>query len=246
MRLVGTRLYLPAVFVLCLNLAACSNLQLSPDMEEHTRMQRNRMVDEQLAKEDITDKRVLEVMRSVPRHLFVPAQLQEQAYDDKPLPIGYGQTISQPYIVAIMTQSLELRPGDKVLEIGTGSGYQSAILSKLSCQVYTVEIVDALAEQARRRLEQLGFKDVRVRSGDGYRGWKEAAPFDAIIVTAAPEHVPQPLIDQLKVGGHMILPLGKNSQKLRLITKTANGTQETDLSLVRFVPMTGEAQRQAN
>ncbi len=206
-------------------------------------MKRNEMVDEQLVSREVTDKRVLEVMRSVPRHLFVPESWQNEAYDDRPLPIGYGQTISQPYIVACMTEALELKPDSTVLEIGTGSGYQAAILSRLSAEVYTIEIVDPLAEQARNRLQKLGFSNVHVRCGDGYRGWIEAAPFDAIILTAAPDHVPQPLIDQLKVGGHMILPLGENDQTLRLITRTPNGIKQSDLSLVRFVPMTGEAQR---
>jgi protein-L-isoaspartate(D-aspartate) O-methyltransferase len=220
----------------------CSS-PLTPDGEDHFRMKRNEMVDEQLVSREVTDKRVLEVMRSVPRHLFVPESWQNEAYDDRPLPIGYGQTISQPYIVACMTEALELKPDSTVLEIGTGSGYQAAILSRLSAEVYTIEIVDPLAEQARNRLQKLGFSNVHVRCGDGYRGWIEAAPFDAIILTAAPDHVPQPLIDQLKVGGHMILPLGENDQTLRLITRTPNGIKQSDLSLVRFVPMTGEAQR---
>ena len=199
---------------------------------------RERMVAEQLAARDIRDGRVLAAMRQVPRHLFVPRPLQSSAYDDNPLPIGRDQTISQPYIVAYMTQALEVKPTHKVLEIGTGSGYQAAVLGELAAQVYTIEIVGELAERARQTLSDLGYRNVHVRHGDGYAGWPEQAPFDAIMVTAAPDHVPQPLIDQLALGGRMIIPVGTGFQELRLIHKTDKGVVERSILPVRFVPLT--------
>ena len=203
---------------------------------------RERMVREQIAGRDVRDPRVLAAMRKVPRHLFVPADVRKLAYIDSPLPIGLGQTISQPYIVAFMTEALELKPQDRVLEIGTGSGYQAAVLAELVKEVYTIEIVDSLAREAEARLKRLGYTNVRMRSGDGYRGWPEAAPFDAIMLTAAPDHVPQPLTDQLRDGGRLILPLGRGDQDLVRLRRTRQGIQHERLLPVRFVPMTGEAE----
>jgi protein-L-isoaspartate(D-aspartate) O-methyltransferase len=203
---------------------------------------RARMVQEQLEARGIRDPRVLAAMGKVPRHEFVSARYRSQAYDDHPLPIGEQQTISQPYVVAYMTEQLQLTGGEHVLEIGTGSGYQAAVLAEICRDVYTIEIIEQLATRARATLERLGYRTVHVRAGDGYRGWPEVAPFDAIIVTAAPDHVPQPLIDQLKIGGRMIVPVGEANQALVRLTKTADGVREEHLLPVRFVPMTGEAQ----
>ena len=183
-------------------------------------------------------------MRKVPRHQLVPPEVRDSAYRDHPLPIGYGQTISQPYIVALMTEELELSGDEKVLEIGTGSGYQAAVLAELAGRVYSIEIVEALADRSRRDLEMLGIDNVTVRSGDGYQGWSEKAPFDAIIVTAAPPAVPQPLVDQLAVGGRMVVPVGQHHQELILITRDEEGVSRRRLIGVRFVPMVGEAQTQ--
>ena len=202
--------------------------------------ERDRMVREQLSARDINDRRVLEAMRSVPRHLFVPEPQRRQAYADHPLPIGYSQTISQPYIVAFMTQALDVQPEHKVLEIGTGSGYQAAILARLVRAVYTIEIVAPLAERARVTLQELGFSNVHVKAGNGYLGWPEEAPFDRIIVTAAPEEVPPALIAQLKIGGRMAIPVGATSQELRILRRTADGVETLDTLPVRFVPMTGK------
>ena len=202
-----------------------------------------RMVDEQLLPRDITDPHLLEAMRRVPRDRFVPPDQREWAYEDRPLPIGYRQTISQPYIVAYMTQALRLAPDAKVLEVGTGSGYQAAVLAELGAAVYTIEIIPELATRARASLTELGYTNVRVRQGDGYAGWPEEAPFDAVIVTAAPDHIPQPLVDQLAVGGRLIVPVGQGRQMLTILTRTEDGLEETTTLPVRFVPMTGEAQR---
>lgn len=207
---------------------------------------RRQMVQTQLAPpaRDITDPRVLAAMGRVPRHEFVPANLRDEAYADRPLPIGHGQTISQPYIVAFMTEQLRPKPTDKVLEIGTGSGYQAAVLAELVAAVYSIEIVEPLARRAMADLARLGYTNVWVRAGDGYQGWPEAAPFDAIIVTCAPEHVPQPLIDQLKEGGRMIIPVGPiGAQELYLLEKRAGAVQRRAVLPVRFVPMTGQAAR---
>lgn len=194
----------------------------------------------------VTDPRVLGALRRVPRHRFVPAGLAGSAYLDRPLPIGEGQTISQPYIVAAMTQALALKPSDRVLEVGTGSGYQAAILAELVKDVYTVEILEGLGRGAERLLKELEYNNVRVRVGDGYKGWPEGAPFDAVIVTCAPEAVPEPLVRQLKVGGRLIIPVGPQGgpeprQTLWLYVKTEKGLVRKDLMPVRFVPMTGEA-----
>ena len=202
---------------------------------------RQRMVRQQLTAPDrgITDARVLAAMDKVPRHEFVPASLRAQAYDDHPLPIGYDQTISQPFIVAFMTEKLEPKPTDKVLEIGTGSGYQAAVLAELVREVYTIEIVEPLALRAQADLKRLGYTNVMVRAGDGYQGWPEAAPFDVVIVTCAPEHVPQPLVDQLKEGGRMIIPVGPaGDQELFLLKKKGAKIEKQAVLPVRFVPMT--------
>ena len=198
------------------------------------------MVQDQIIKRGIEDQRVLDVMKVVERHKFVPERYSESAYKDGPLPIGYGQTISQPFIVAFMTENLKLKSSHKVLEIGTGSGYQAAVLSELCDHVYTIEIVDALANEATERLEKLGFENITVRSGDGYKGWPEEAPFDRIMVTAAPEEIPELLIEQLAEGGIMVIPVGKQYeiQYLWVITKEVGGQIKKEKILpVRFVPM---------
>ena len=211
--------------------------------EDRYEDQRRRMVSSQIERRGVRDEKVLEAMRTVPRHLFIPMRERNYAYSDGPLSIGKGQTISQPYIVAFMTELLGLKGGEKVLEIGTGSGYQAAVLAEIVEKVYTIEIVDSLCESARELLTGMGYGNVEVRCGDGYKGWPEQAPFDAVIVTAAPDHVPEPLKEQLKVGGRLVLPLGRGFQELQVITRTEDG-YETEHSLpVRFVPMTGEAER---
>ena len=204
---------------------------------------RRRMVEEQIRSRGVEDRRVLAAMSHVPRHLFVPESYRSQAYDDYPLPIGSQQTISQPYIVALMTALAEIDPAEKVLEIGTGSGYQAAVLAELAREVYTIEILEPLGRQAQRTLAELGCANVHTRVGDGYQGWPEAAPFDAIIVTAAPERIPQPLIDQLKIGGKLVIPVGSFFQDLLVLTKTAKGLEKRNVIPVRFVPMTGEVQK---
>jgi protein-L-isoaspartate(D-aspartate) O-methyltransferase len=203
--------------------------------------EREEMVASQIAARDVKDEAVLTAMRQVPRHRFVPAEYQSEAYADYPLPIGFGQTISQPYIVALMTEAIRVGAGQRVLEIGTGSGYQAAILAALGADVYTMEIIPELAETAAARLRQMGYSQVHVRQGDGYYGWPEMAPFDAIIVTAAPDHVPQPLVGQLKEGGRMIIPVGPQGsyQTLWLFEKRGGELQATNLGPVVFVPLTG-------
>ena len=201
---------------------------------------RRRMVDEQLRARDISSPRVLEAMLAVPRHLFVPESLRDEAYRDSPLPIGHDQTISQPYIVAFMTQALDVRPEHRVLEVGTGSGYQAAVLAALAKEVYTIEIVAPLAKQARERLPALGYRNVEVRTGNGYLGWPEHAPYDRVMVTAAPDHVPDALLKQLKIGGLMAIPVGTAIQELRILRRTAAGTETLSTLPVRFVPMTSK------
>jgi protein-L-isoaspartate(D-aspartate) O-methyltransferase len=201
------------------------------------------MVQEQLQARDIIDVRVLAAMREVPRHEFVPAELVESAYEDNALPLKLGQTISQPYIVAYMTQALELRGTERVLEIGTGSGYQAAVLAKIVPEIYTIEILPELQEQASTILSKLGYRNIHFRVGDGYMGWLEHAPFDRIIVTAAPEKIPQPLIDQLKVGGRLVIPVGTFNQDLIVVEKKESGITSLSTIPVRFVPMTGKAQQ---
>jgi protein-L-isoaspartate(D-aspartate) O-methyltransferase len=202
------------------------------------------MVETQIVARGVRDPRVLAAMRKVPRHLFVDPAQRAEAYEDHPLPIPGNQTISQPYIVALMTELLELEPSSRVLEIGTGSGYQSAVLAELSDEVYTIEIVPELARLAASRLKELGYDNVTVKEGDGYRGWPEHAPFDAVIVTAAPERIPQPLLDQLAPGGIMVIPVGGFFQELKVFRKSADGRiTEKDILPVRFVPMTGEVEK---
>jgi protein-L-isoaspartate(D-aspartate) O-methyltransferase len=209
--------------------------------EQDFAVARQHMVEIQIKGRGITDSRVTEVMSSVPRHDFVPENYRARAYEDNPLPIGYGQTISQPYIVAFMTEQLRPQPTDRVLEIGTGSGYQAAVLSKLVAEVYTIEILKPLAQRAEGDLHRLNYSNVKVKAGDGYKGWPEHAPFDAIIVTAAPDHVPQPLIDQLKEGGRMIIPVGgREMQQLYLLEKHAGKLTQRAVLPVNFVPLTRE------
>ena len=204
---------------------------------------RRRMVESQIRARDVHDSRVLEAMARVPRHLFVPEEFRAQAYDDYPLPIGFDQTISQPYIVALMTSLLELKGGEKVLEIGTGSGYQAAVLSQIAGHVYTIEILPELAARARNELAELGYANVEARTGDGWAGWPENAPYDGILVTAAPPRVPEPLLQQLKVGGRLVIPVGSFFQDLLVYTRTEKGFEKRNVIPVRFVPMTGEAEK---
>nr|MBA3270665.1 protein-L-isoaspartate(D-aspartate) O-methyltransferase [Acidobacteriota bacterium] len=199
---------------------------------------RAQMVDTQLRRRGIDDPRVLDAMSRVPRHRFVRHRDTEFAYGDYPVDIGLGQTISQPYIVAFMTQALALPPTARVLEIGTGSAYQTAILAEVAALVFSIEIVPEHAAGATLVLDQLHYTNVHVRSGDGYGGWPEAAPFDAVIVTAAPDHVPQPLVDQLKVGGRLVVPVGRGDQDLLVLTRTNDGFKEEQRLPVRFVPLT--------
>lgn len=203
---------------------------------------RHEMVDEQIRSRGVIHPATLEAMRKVPRHEFVPESMRSYAYDDRPLSIGYNQTISQPYIVALMTASVDPDENDKVLEVGTGSGYQAAVLAEIVDEVYTIEIVPELAQKAKRVFYELNYGNINARQGDGYAGWPSEAPFDAIIVTAAPEEIPPPLIDQLREGGKMVIPVGPISrvQVLKLITKKNGKIKERDLLPVRFVPFTGE------
>jgi len=219
--------------------AACSSA--APQMnEERWTAERQRMVDQQLRARDITSAPVLDAMRRVPRHRFVPDDERASSYSDYPLPIGFSQTISQPYIVAFMSEALDVGKDHRVLEIGTGSGYQAAILGELAKDVFTIEIVTELAERARATLAGLGYSNVHVRAGNGYAGWPEEAPFDRIIVTAAPDEVPAALVEQLKVGGLMAIPVGTFDQELRIMKRTANGMDTLKTLPVRFVPMTGK------
>ena len=199
------------------------------------------MVREQIAGRDVSDNQVLETMRTVPRHRFVPEEWRSMAYVDRPLPIGHDQTISQPYIVALMTATLDVREDHRILEIGTGSGYQAAVLGECGAEVYSIEIICELAERARKTLEQQGYDNVHVTCGDGYEGWPEQAPFDRIIVTAAPPEIPDALVDQLAPGGRMVVPVGERIQKLEVLEKSEAGEVErTELMPVRFVPMVRE------
>ncbi len=228
----------PVLLVSALACAAGGISQQTPPGDRDA--ERRRMVDEQLLARDIKDARVLDAMRRVPRHEFVPEERRSQAYLDSPLPIGHGQTISQPYIVAFMTQALEIAPEHRVLEIGTGSAYQAAILATLAKEVYTIEIVPPLAERAQATLTRLGYRNVQVRSGNGYFGWPEQAPFDRIMVTAAPDEVPSALVEQLKMNGLMAVPVGTITQELRILRRTASGIETLATLPVRFVPMTGK------
>ncbi len=234
--------------LLCfLFLSACGSPSVSgnPMTQEEFAQQREQMVETQLKSRDIQSERVLEAMKKVPRHLFMPESVRQYAYIDSPVPIGQEQTISQPYIVGLMTQTVDPKPGDRALEVGTGSGYQAAVLGELVQEVYTIEIILDLAERASKTLSELGYDNVEVRQGDGYQGWPEKAPFDIILVTAAPEIIPQPLIDQLAEGGRLVVPVGPQGeiQTLTLVTKEKGEVQRTHLTGVRFVPMTGEVQQ---
>ncbi|KAF0181626.1 MAG: protein-L-isoaspartate(D-aspartate) O-methyltransferase [Limisphaerales bacterium] len=232
------RLHLPALLTGCLLLAA----GCAPEKDRDFTTARQRMLHDQLTGpgRGIKDARVLAAMRTVPRHEFVPEDVRFSAYDDRPLPIGHGQTISQPFIVAFMTEQLKPQPTDKVLEVGTGSGYQAAVLSGLVKAVFTIEIVEPLAKRAAAGLHRLGYTNVLVRAGDGYQGWPEHAPFDAIIVTCAPDRIPQPLVEQLKEGGRMIIPVGPEGglQELYLLEKRGGELKQQAVLPVRFVPMT--------
>jgi protein-L-isoaspartate(D-aspartate) O-methyltransferase len=229
-------------FLLALSLPGMALMAASFDSPE-TRKARDRMVREQIEARGVSMSQVLEAMRSVPRHQFVPEDIVHSAYDDHPLPIGEGQTISQPYIVALMTEVLQLKPTDRVLEIGTGSGYQAAVLSRLAAEVYTIEIKHQLHLNALHTLANLGYKTIVARHGDGYFGWPEAAPFDAIMITAAVDHIPPPLVKQLRDGGRLVLPLGSpfGYQNLVLVTKQAQDVSVRQITGVLFVPMTGHA-----
>ncbi|MBS1249767.1 MAG: Protein-L-isoaspartate O-methyltransferase [Chloroflexi bacterium] len=203
---------------------------------------RAHMVETQIKARGVTDPAVLAAMENVPRHEFVPDRYWDQAYADHPLPIGHGQTISQPYIVALMSETLGIQAGDRVLEVGTGSGYQAAVLAEMSVEIYTIEIIPELADQAEELLDDLSYQNVQVLNADGYFGWEEHAPFDAIIVTAAPDHLPQPLANQLQEGGRLVIPIGPVGavQTLWLFEKVEGEMEATNLGAVRFVPLTGE------
>ena len=225
------------VFLLTITLGLFSLLSFGALGKTDFSRQRKEMVELQIEARGIKDKKVLAAMKKVKRHLFVPPGLRDLAYYDQPLPVGQGQTISQPYIVALMTELLLLKGDEKVLEIGTGSGYQAAILAEIAGQVYTIEILPALARGAERLLNQLGCKNIKVKCGDGYQGWPEYAPFDAIIVTCAPPNIPQALIDQLADGGRLVLPVGEELQKLKVLVKKKGEIEIETIIPVRFVPM---------
>lgn len=227
-------LFLILVFVFQCTMAADPYMQM-----------RRAMVENDIKRRGIKDKKVLDVMGRIPRHLFVDENLRNRAYADYPLPIGEGQTISQPYVVALMTEALRLKPADKVLEIGTGSGYQAAVLSEIVKEVYTIEIRKSLTDTAAKRLKDLGYRNVKVKYADGYFGWEEYSPFDAIIITASANHIPPPLIKQLKEGGKLILPLGSTVyyQTLTLVTKKKGDLDVEQIAPVAFVPMIGEAEK---
>jgi protein-L-isoaspartate(D-aspartate) O-methyltransferase len=230
---------LSAIFLF--SLAAPGSADAAGKSETDYKRQRRQMVDRQLRARDITDPTVLGAMEAVPRHLFVPSDLRKMAYNDCPLPIGNDQTISQPYIVALMSQLLSLEPGDRVLEIGTGSGYQAAVLAQMGIEVYTVEIIPQLALRAETQLDTLSYNGVTVKTGDGYKGWPEYAPFDGIIVTCAPTTIPEPLKEQLAEGGRMVIPAGESyAQKLYLLTKNNGKIVRQNIIDVRFVPMVDE------
>ncbi len=234
---------LALILVLFTSFLLIAGTMNSFDQESVHEQRRLDMVDEQIAFRDITSPEVLRAMRTVPRHKFVPEYLADLAYGDTPLPIGMGQTISQPYIVAFMTELLAPEKGQKVLEIGTGSGYQAAVLAELGAEVYTVEILEPLSLFARSVINGLGYSNVHFKTGDGFAGWEEHAPYDGIIVTAAPEEIPEPLKAQLREGGRMVIPVGDGMQELLLLTKTKDGFDEERVAPVRFVPMTGEAEK---
>ncbi|MGB8330384.1 MAG: protein-L-isoaspartate(D-aspartate) O-methyltransferase [Polyangiales bacterium] len=237
-----------AAWVALLLIGACSQKsgpgRAVPAGAAHWEQERLQMVSEQIEARGVRDARVLDAMRRVPRHRFVPEPQRAHAYDDRPLPIGEGQTISQPYIVALMSELANLGPGDRVLEVGTGCGYQAAVLAEMGVEVLSIEIIESLALRARATLSDLGYGPrVQIRHGDGYAGWPERAPFDAIIVTAAPPTIPEPLKQQLAPGGRLVIPVGELYQSLLLVTRTRDGFREESVVPVRFVPMTGKAQQ---
>lgn len=236
-----------SIILLTVAVAGCSanDSKRATDEDEDEIMQKrlDRMVESQIESRGVTDPAVLDAMSKTPRWKFVPEDLKHRAFEDNPLPIGYGQTISQPYIVAYMTEALLLKPGDNVLEVGTGSGYQAAVLAEIADEVYTVEIIPELGDSAADTLSELGYGNVHVKIGDGYEGWAEHAPFDAIIVTCAPDHIPQPLLDQLADGGRLVIPVGGTyPQELQRITRVGDEYETEFLTSVLFVPMTGEAE----
>ncbi|MEA3296919.1 MAG: protein-L-isoaspartate(D-aspartate) O-methyltransferase [candidate division Zixibacteria bacterium] len=237
--MIGAALLAAGVVIFCLDACKSENITEKQDYNKA----RTVMVERQIAARGISDQRVLQALLKVPRHLFVPRDTRPNAYIDHPLPIGENQTISQPYIVALMSELISLKGNEKVLEIGTGSGYQAAVLGELAREVYTIEIVEPLAERSRKLLDSLGYENVTVRCGDGFIGWEEHAPFDAIIVTCAPPQIPQPLLEQLADSGRMVVPVGTLWQELILIEKADGLLSEKSIIPVRFVPMTGEGVR---
>jgi protein-L-isoaspartate(D-aspartate) O-methyltransferase len=232
-----------AVILTAMLCAACGKEKAMERKPEKFDSLRNEMVENQIIARGVKDPLVIKAMRTVPRHLFLPKDDISSAYLDEPRPIGEGQTISQPYIVAFMTEQLHLKPGYRVLEIGTGSGYQAAVLAQIADSVFTIEIIPELAEKAKEIINELHYNNVIVFQGDGYKGWPEKAPFDAIIVTAAPPKIPPALLEQLKVGGRMVLPVGEFVQELVVVSKNENGISMENVLPVRFVPMTGEVQK---
>ena len=233
--LFGLTLLLPA----CVEQSRFDQAAAQQRSEDQLTQQRRELV-EQLKSQGVTSKTVLDALLKVPRHRFVPPSYRHVAYENRPLPIGHEQTISQPFIVGYMTEAAEVAPSEKVLEIGTGSGYQAAVLAELAREVYTIEIIPPLAESARNLLSEMGYRNVQVKTGNGYEGWAEHAPFDAIVVTAAPEQVPKALVDQLAVSGKMVIPVGSTFQEMVIITKSETGVVERRTIPVRFVPMTGK------
>ena len=230
----------PIFFWIVLSCEGTNSDRLQKPIQADFQSMKEEMVETQIRARGISDGAVLNAMLKVDRHRFVPEEMHHLAYSDRPLPIGERQTISQPYIVALMTELLELKKGDKVLEVGTGSGYQAAILAEVADNVYTIEIIESLARSAEETLKELGYRNIRVKAGDGYVGWEEFAPFDAIIVTCAPTHVPQPLLDQLREGGRLVIPVGDYYQELKKITKVQGQIKSQNIIPVVFVPMTGE------
>lgn len=231
------------LFPLLCNGCSTTAVAQKPNQEPDWKKLRMKMVEFQIKDRGIENPAVIKALRTVPRHELVPVSYRLSAYEDRPLPIGENQTISQPYIVGLMSELLRSKPGDKILEIGTGSGYQAAVLAEMDLQVYSIEIIEPLAKQATADLKRLGYLDVEVRHGDGYQGWPEEAPFDGIIITAAPPQLPQPLVKQLKTGGRIVVPVGRDNQDLIVYTKRSNGkVSKKRIIPVRFVPMTGRAQ----